>query len=154
MPFKVHLLIVAIIIAAVYIIWGIMHTAAPVVQAGDPKTMSRMIAVTHASWGLNCRNVMISNDDNAQDAFGTGKQPNPKLSEDNVFSAVSLMCNGKSQCEVPASDPQLGEDPAPDCAIKNLEIEYRCFSYDRPWKVKLSSGVAKLQCASNKSGGK
>ncbi len=151
MSFKVHLIIVACIIAAVYVIWELMHAGSTAVTAqGDPRGIPRMIAVTHASYGLNCRNVAVNNDAVPQDAFNTGKTPNPKLAEDNVFSSISLKCNGATECDIPLDDPALGEDPAPGCTPKMLEVEYRCFSYDRPWRVRTSSGVIKLICATEK----
>lgn len=148
MPLKIHLLIVSCIIAAVYIIWELMHvTGAPSPANNDPKAIPRLIAVTHASLGLNCRNIAITNEATPHDAFSSSKPQNPKLSEDNVFSAVSLKCNGSTECTIAVDDPELGEDPAPDCTPKTLEIEYRCFSYDRPWRVKASTGTVKLLCA-------
>ncbi len=151
MSFKVHLLIITCIIAAVYVIWELMHSAVlPANQVTDPKGIPRMIAVTHASLGLNCRGVSINNDANIHDAFSSKKLPNPKLSDDNVFGPVSLKCNGSTDCEVAVDDPELGEDPAPDCSPKMLEVEYRCFSYDRPWRVKATSGTVKLLCATEK----
>ena len=146
MPFRIHLVIVACIIASVYLIWEFMHRATTAPQSPSARNIARMIAVTHASLGLNCRGMAIQNEAVPQDAFN-GAGANPKLAEDNVFGAVSLRCNGRTECEIAVDDPGLGEDPAPECRPKVLEVEYRCFSYDRPWRVKASSGSVKLLCA-------
>jgi len=149
MSFKIHLLIVTCIIAAVFIIWQLMQTTTDTSKASDSKGITHVIAITHASLGLNCRELAINNDTTPRDAFGNMKV-NPKLMEDNVFGAVSLKCNGSTQCEVFVDSPELGVDPAPECNPKTLEVEYRCFSYDRPWRVKATSGSIKLLCGSEK----
>lgn len=146
MSFKIHLVVVACIITAVYMIWELMHLGGTPPQTVDQRGIPHMIAVTHASLGLNCRNMAISNDATPHDAFSNGKSANTKLVEDNVFPAISLKCNGLTECVFALDDPDLGEDLAPDCNPKTLEIEYRCFSYDRPWIVKASSGAVRLIC--------
>lgn len=144
MSFKVHLLIVSLIIVAVSLMWEVMGQSTP--QPQEIPVVPRVISITHASWGLNCKNIAIIQEGTPQDAFGNPQTVNTKLKEDNVFGPVSLECNGKTECEIQADGSTLGDDPAPECTPKMLEIEYRCFSYDRPWRVKASSGPLKLKC--------
>lgn len=147
MPFKIHLVIVSIIIVIVTLIWSLMQTAPSPSSTAEAKGIVRKIAVTHASYALNCRGVAVSNEAVPQTAANhrTGK-----LAEDNVLAAVGELCNGKTECEVSVNSAELGEDPAPDCTPKTLEVEYRCFSYDRPWQVKTSGGSVKLLCGKPK----
>jgi len=147
MPFKIHLIIVSIIILIVTLIWGLTQNATQPVVAAEPKGIIRKISVTHASYALNCRNVAINNAAVPQNAFSSASA---SIKEDNVLQAVSKLCNGKTECDVSADSAEFGEDPAPDCTPKALEIEYRCFSYDRPWIVKTSGGSVKLLCAKPK----
>lgn len=147
MPFKVHLLIVTCIIAAVYLVWEVMHSILPPPQAQSENLgIPHQISVIHASYGLNCRSISTNGDNTSQSPPNDTK----KLSEDNVLAAVSQKCNGARQCEIALNDPVLGEDPAPSCIPKTLDIEYRCFSYDRPWRVHGSSGSLKLLCPTDK----
>lgn len=137
MPFKIHLIIVSCIIAVVLLAWETLPKKSNQ-QPATAGAQSRRIIVTHASWGLNCRGVVVS-----------GKPQPDKIKEDNVFSSVSLACNGKTECELTSSDAQLGPDPMPECNNKTLEVEYRCFSYDRPWNVKTQGGSVKLMCSAS-----
>jgi len=141
MPFKVHLIIVSIIIIAVYFAWQVMNYAS-IPTAASSSSTQYSISITHASWGLNCRNLTAA----SHDAFTTAKPENSKLRPDNVFASISRLCNGQQQCDIPFDETTLGEDPAPDCNGKTLEIEYRCFSYDRPWNISVSSGPLTLKC--------
>jgi hypothetical protein len=144
MSFKVHLFIVSLIIIAVSLIWQLRGQGTPTPQ--EAAVIPHVISIIHASWGMNCKDIAIVQDGMPQDAFGNPQTVNPKIKLDNVFGPVSMECNGKTECEIQADDAKLGEDPAPECTPKTLEIEYRCFSYDRPWRVKASSGPLKLKC--------
>jgi hypothetical protein len=154
MPFKVHLAIISCIVIVVVLAWQYMQHQPQTVEAAPGKTYS--ITVTHASWGLNCQNLAISSNqaENTRDPFLNKGGANNKLREDNVMAAVALLCNGNIQCDILADEATLGPDPAPDCTNKTLEIEYRCFSYDRPWNVKTSSGAATLNCEQPNKDGK
>ena len=140
MSFKTHLIIVSCIILAVYLAWQWMEPAAemPVISVEPSSPYS--ITITHASWGLNCRLRTQTADSFAKNANHT------PLREDNALSKLSEQCNGKLQCSIPVSSSALGFDPAPECAEKELRVEYRCFSYDRPWNVKMSSGTLTINC--------
>lgn len=143
MSFKLHLIIISCIIIAVMLIWQVMNSGisiSPQVTATKPQYS---LLISHASWGLNCRNVTI-NSGLLPNAAGAGK--NNLLREDNVLGAVAPLCNGKVRCDIVANESTLGKDPSPACADKVLEVEYRCFSYDRPWTAKSSTGKLSLTC--------
>jgi len=138
--FKVHLIIISCIVIVVLLVWQFMpHSAAPVPDNAAMK-QTYSIAITHASWGLNCKNTAV-NSDNSREAFLNKSGANNKLHADNVLSQVSHLCNGATSCNVKGDETTFGSDPAPDCNDKMLEIEYRCFSYDRPWNVKSATTV-------------
>ena len=142
MSFKIHLIIVSVIIVIVYLTWQLMSVPpAPVVPAAKPKTSTYSISIAHATWGREC--AIESN--GASDAFRGAASTNP-LREDNVLVRVNELCSGRVICEIPLNSAALGEDPAPDCLSKTLEVEYRCFSYDRPWTVTASSGKLVINC--------
>ena len=157
MAFKLHLMIVSFIIVTVYLVWMVMTPAevpvpvAPVLGKMDTKIAPYTVAIIHASWGMNCPNVLINTDaQTTHDPYVNTRNKGPvnnKLRDDNVFAAVSLFCNSKEKCEIAVGDPVLGDDPAPDCTNKVLEIQYRCYSYDRPWTVRAATGSLTLDCA-------
>ncbi len=142
MPFKIHLLIVSFIIAVVFVSWKWMAEApqaAPQTASSSPYSIS----IVHASWGLNCKLKAIPN---SYDSYASSSEQTKPLRIDNVLVAVSELCNGKLQCSVPVNSGALGKDPAPECSEKVLDIEYRCFSYDRPWSTRSSSGSVDIDC--------
>jgi len=147
MSFKIHLIIIVFIIFAVLISWHWMSDTPVKIAVPQPETSRFSIIVVHASWGLNC---MYVNDgtNTPPDAFAPSAQnPNSgKPHEDNVLEKVSELCNGKSQCSLPVNSSALGLDPSSGCMDKALEIEYRCFSYDRPWTARSSSGTLHIDC--------
>jgi hypothetical protein len=143
MPFKIHLLIVSFIIGVVFLSWKWMSEIPQVSPQVASPSSAYSIIIAHASWGLNCR--IRPSAAAAGDAYAGGSSSNP-LRIDNVLVAVSEMCNGKVECSVPVSAQALGKDPAPECSEKMLDIEYRCFSYDRPWNAKGSSGNVAISC--------
>lgn len=137
MPFRTHLIIIACIIAAVYFAWHIIDAAPPppppaAVEVDSPYS----IAIAHASWGLNCRR------DENSDGFAADKTA---LREDNVLAALAERCNGKLRCDIPLTPETMGDTPTPGCT-KQLVVEYRCFSFDRPWTVRASSGKLSINC--------
>lgn len=144
MSFKLHLMIVSFIIVAVYVAWQLStseNTETQVLSAA-PQSNARTLSIAHASWGLNCRHIRASGGDTAF----AGEKPASKLVQDNVLSIVASLCNGKRSCKIPLEAATLGDDPAPECPNKELAVEYRCFSYDRPRIAKASSGSIILQC--------
>ena len=144
MSFKLHLMIVCFIIVIVYVAWQAMNNAPAPAPAVEAKSAQHVITVSHASWGLGCRDYSGMNGSTTRDAFVDSSDT--KVRQDNVLSAVALLCNGKQKCDVAVDATVLGEDPFPTCNPKMLEIEYRCFSYDRPWIAKAMSGSVSLHC--------
>jgi hypothetical protein len=143
MSFKLHLIIISFIITAVYLAWRLMDSSPASVPAVAPsKESPYSITISHASWGLNCRYKTRNNE---SDNFAGAKDSSP-LREDNVLAKISQECNGKLHCSIPVSTDMLGPDPAAQCYEKELSIEYRCFSYDRPWHAKASSGTLTIDC--------
>src|SRR5690606_23769554 len=90
-----------------------------VVQAAPQVESRYSIAITHASWGLNCRFRVSNRNSGASNPMGAfvsdGDAPRDKLREDNVLIAVSALCNGKLKCEFPLTPEALGGDPLPEC---------------------------------------
>lgn len=146
MSFKIHLLIVTFIILAVTIIWEFKPDAVQLTDQGDNGEISRRIIVNHASWGLNCLQYDIESSNRVKTPYRTKESKNKGIFKDNAYKAVALACNGELECEVRASDEIISPEPEPNCQPKSLDIEYRCFSYDRPWRVQTEGGTVKLEC--------
>ena len=145
MSFKLHLIIVSFIIISVYLAWQMMNAPAPAPQA-ETQGATYHISVIHASWGVNCRLLAnIENGKPAENPYAAATDEN-KLKVDNVLPVVSGLCNGKQSCDIPIDIQTLGDDPSPNCTIKMLEVEYRCFSYDRPRSEKIIGTMLSLHC--------
>ena len=49
------------------------------------------------------------------------------------------MCNLKKKCDVLNSPKTVGDASVPECHNKEMVIEYRCFSFDRPWSITIDN---------------
>ncbi len=150
MNFKIHLLIISILIIAsfgiIQLIMGHKEEQQQITAAAvaSPYTIN----IERASWGLNC--LAYTKNKNT-DNYMQPDPANTKLKENNVLSAVSRLCNVKSKCDIPIDPNVLGEDPAPSCGYKVLQVEYRCFNIDRLRSEKASEGVISIDCDKNLS---
>lgn len=138
MPLKTHLIIVSIIIASVLGVWQVARHMPKTVQLPKKQSDTRAIEVVRASWGLNCLDSFASAPQKG-DAFGRTFAHNNPLKENNILVKVSEACNLRAQCVIRNDVEQLGFDPAPECPGKEIIVEYRCFSYDRPWRITIPS---------------
>ena len=141
-------------VTALYYVMGPQESqkVAPGTVTGD-----RYIQIDSATWGEACNpyikdalaaraNAPIAKD--AKDAEGKPVKP-PELNmatHDNVLPAVSNRCNGKLTCDVNPTSDWLGVEPMASCA-KKLEVGYRCFAYDRLWKLTMEQRkTTKIDC--------
>jgi hypothetical protein len=148
MSFKVHLVIVSCIILAVYFAWQILNANTPAPAATENSNSTYSITIAHASWGLNCQyNGTSRTPATESDGFANSgtSQTNP-LREDNILAKIAELCNGKLKCTIPNTSEALGADPAPACLDKEINVEYRCFSYDRPWTIKSAAPAVDINC--------
>lgn len=150
MESKNHILLVVMVGLIIMLLWQFVpKQEAPVVD--DPVESidtGHYIRIHSASWGLNC---IAPSTSSADDALLAKDDKVLKLRRDNVLGLVSKKCNGKETCEVmnsPATfDASDEKNPNKNCE-KILEIEYRCFTFDRLWKK--TSGhreAVKIECA-------
>src|SRR5687768_9678856 len=112
MSFKVHLLIVSVMIVVVYLVWGAIKTLRELAAVQDSAKSAYSITITHASWGLNC--PLMGNDMNTLDKAYAKKHPAGKTAkpyEDNVLSIISELCNGKETCDIAVSADMFGDLP-------------------------------------------
>jgi len=148
MSFKTHLLIVSVIIMVIYLIWDWSRSGPEPAAAVDNGQPSYTITVNHASWGLNCPVIVGNVLDKAYEKKAASEEAqHPKM--DNALQIVSGICNGSPTCLITVSDETFPDMAPPDCTDKKLEIEYRCFSYDRPWHAEANSatGMLTLDCS-------
>ena len=147
MNFKIHLIIVSIIIIAVYFSWQIsmrMDSAQQTVVQQENDSPYK-ISIISASYGLNC-DSMYSSDPQPQDPYAFKKQSNAKSKKNNVLDMISKACNDKLQCTIIVKPELLGGDPDPNCGGEALEIEYRCFSFDRLWTARSTRENIVIDC--------
>lgn len=148
MSFKIHLLIVSVIILVVYLVWGISRSTPDTGSSIADTKPTYVISVTHASWGLNCPDI-AGNDDILDKAYVKKSDlANKRPYQDNALAIVSDYCNSKTDCDIPLSG-ELFKGMAPkQCSEKKLAVEYRCFTYDRPWRAEASNidGMLSITC--------
>lgn len=149
MSLKVHLFIVTLIILSVFMAWRWMQSH-DLTAAHDNAPM-HTVEIVRASWGLNCGEASAARPGDAVPAgpFSRENAP-PALRENNILQVISALCNGKPECAIRNSPDALGGDFAPECTDKEITVEYRCFSYDRPWLLRIvprATGVIHCQDA-------
>ncbi len=97
-----------------------------------------LIQVVRASYGMNCnpRSATARVPRNAPAGkFEFDSDSESKLYWDNARETVAPRCQGKPACQVTNTPAAVGFDPAPACFEKELVVEYRCYSFDRLWKL-------------------
>ena len=122
MNLKLHLAAISIIVLLLVAVYIFSNRG-----TGEGNTPIAL-EVVNASYGLNCL---------AQQP-AQGSEPNaiykdestPAVRKNNVLVAVSRLCNGQPTCQFEVNESNLGSNPNPTC-YKELEVDYRCFSYDR-----------------------
>ena len=147
MSFKFHIIVVSSLIFIMIVAWVVLSNKPAVVAASKTENSTYSVTITHASWGLNCLQA-------EEGGYGVqqatplylNEKNSQTLKPDNVLVKVSALCNGKLTCTIPIKPEILGTDPAPDCFSKLLEVEYRCFSFDRPWTVHSGKEDIKIDC--------
>lgn len=158
MFFKFHLLVVSIIIVVMYAVWQTMVNISnfEVKQEITPLVESPFeITISKATWGLNClkepKQSSHSQSNNApsgraDDPFWKTSQNKPIIiNENNVLSRVKALCDKRLICRIQPNSKALGPDPAPNCS-KTLDVEYRCFNYDRPWYAQATKEPLVINC--------
>lgn len=145
MQFRTHLIIILCITAAIYGIWYLLSQNQPVavIQRG---ASPYSIHISRATWGLNCRQ-RYQVPSTSSDGFSADAAGGFSLTANNVLKQVGELCDGKPDCEIPTDALLIGKDPAPHCIDKELEVEYRCFSFDRPWRIRSISATTKIDCS-------
>ena len=102
----------------------------------------RYITIWEASWGLNCNK---SGRDSGPSTGFAGS--NNGVKRNNVMGKVKELCNGKLNCEFKADYKTLGRPTQDRRCRPQLEMMYRCFSFDRPWTVSSRSGdMVRIDC--------
>lgn len=147
---KFHLIAMSIIIGVISLVFFMIQRFQtpdlPVEEQPDIVASDRVIFVSKASFGLNCNEVY----ERFKEREHTMGVPIPngmvESKPNNALLAITELCNGKKYCSFTATDSKFGLEPMSNC-IRELEVEYRCFSYDRVWKerVRLNERM-KLQC--------
>lgn len=148
MPFKTHLAIVTAILLVVYFVWQTLGSRVPQekplirTEAVSPYSIS----IANANWSRNCLQNLpsysLKSDGFAKLSEGTLEREKTN----DLVSKLSELCNGKNRCELLTESLSSPNDPTANCAKSELEVEYRCFSYDRPWRVSSESGKLAINC--------
>ena len=158
--FKFHAIALASICAIVVLVSSLMKQDEPVIDPNGPSN-GRAIEVFSATWGKNC-DATIDTILAARAATPPEKDangvlvPQPKVEKakkDNVLSTVSAVCNGHVTCELAPNSTNMGIEPAESC-YKQLEIGYRCFSFDRMNSISIGQGKSTTIDCNEKSDSK
>jgi hypothetical protein len=148
MHFKAHLIVVALIMVIMVFAWQWWLRPAPpqVITQQQVEDSEHYIRIIHASYGLNCR-ILQNTQTDPNYSIDSGLAS--RYREDNVLSIISAMCNGKKQCSVQLDNDGFGRfDPLPECKAKIMEVEYRCFTLDRPWRRQAAqNGTLNIDCS-------
>lgn len=141
MPLKFHSIVACAIILALFLGWqGIRYFAPRAAAVADAAAPGNAIHIIRASWGLNCGHDAAG----AMRTFADDRESN-KIIENNILQTIQRFCDGKAACTLHNTVEFMGTDPAPACPNKEMAIEYRCYSFDRPWHLTLpfqASGTA------------
>lgn len=148
MAFKIHLIIISVVIVIIYLGWRVHVNSVVAPEAQTITKTSYNISVIHASWGLNCPVYAGEASNTLDQAYVQGKSNANanKPSADNVLKQVSELCNGKEKCDITASADVFGDILPKDCTERQLDVEYRCHAFDRPWRDQSSSGNLEIDC--------
>lgn len=115
------------------------------------------IEVYSATWGENCNGELkklveaesrkpLKTDDKGMIIEGERTQ---LVKRDNVLAKVAELCNGKSQCDLSPTSELLGLEPFAPC-LKNLDVRYRCFDFDRLRNKTITQGHNEtIDCSSD-----
>lgn len=151
---KFHAIAISIICVAIatYYQLSLTNSSSTAVSLGS----MRSIRIDSATWGLNC-NPYIQSAKQAQASAPLKKNangqviPSEKLQPvvlNNALKSVRKLCEGKSACELYATNDTLGLDPIEGC-FKKLDVHFRCFTSDRLSIIQANQGeLLKLNCVS------
>ena len=125
---KIHFVGLAVIILLVIAI------AYKTTQPGPQMANPYVIEIVNATFGQNC-NAQILKDAPSPYADMSAKA----VQKNNVLGKISQLCNGKNTCQFSVDRSMLDPVASQSCNQK-LSIDYRCFSYDRPWHADAAEG--------------
>jgi hypothetical protein len=141
MNLKLHLAVIGVMTVALVGGYSLLQKS-PETASSKTVVGDRYIRIIHAHWGLNCNRqiqetaaITASQAESANPLLKT----KPKLVEPN--NALTLMreqCERHMDCSVPLRSVTLG-NPMKNC-VKELDIGWRCFSYDKLQTQRLSEG--------------
>lgn len=144
--FRVHAFFLTLLAILILIAYQMYRQRASIL----PDSGDVFVRISSASFGLNCRPEDLRPSADAAPIKALGKFADPQQDEkdklvvqDNALSAISERCNGKTSCALTATPEALGLLVSGSCR-RQLNVEYRCFSYDRPWLATIRPGETLL----------
>ncbi len=133
---KAHFAIIIALVIGMLAAWQIMLNRANVPTPAASDTIAeRYISIVRANYGLNC----LTDNNDAQPYPATPSETRV-FRENNILIPASNACNGRIKCSIDGKTLLSGADSASKCKAKAIEIEYRCFSYDRLWTARNPGG--------------
>lgn len=157
MPLKTHIIIISIIIALIFAGWQTMRhyrlkELAELEALRRNQLQQSVIQVVRANWGLNCNKAKIPQKSGRPSAAGRFEfeygNEEPRIYENNVLDAIQRKCGHKPRCTIANNADSIGFDVAPLCADKQLVIEYRCYAFDRLWRITIPHrGSGSIDCS-------
>lgn len=126
---KQHIVVIFVMVIVISLLWRlVVEVTKEETPMVEQRTTPYNIEIVNASYGLNCQYRM------SREQSGGFVDPNQnRVRKNNALRAVSDACNGKEKCSVMVTDDLVGGQISQTCSYARLEVEYRCFSFDRPW---------------------
>lgn len=149
---KFHAMAMLIISGVILLLYAYMQSSKPAAVAASNQN-TRSIEIVSATWGMNCNDLIKKENEKRlryklrpqdleqlhPDDRPVSLEPMPIVVTNNVLKQVGELCNGKEHCAFSASDMALKSEPVSSC-FKHLVVSFRCFSFDRLWKLGVGQG--------------
>lgn len=145
MRWKIHLIGIALITLLIFGVYTLFQSSTEATPQTMQPTSNVRMHIEKASWGLNCNQLYDAYKRRTDDMVrqNPNYKPNPealpvKVENDNVIKIVRTLCQDKPSCIIPARAETMGNFFS-DCS-KDLDVSWRCFSYDKLRSAKASNG--------------
>lgn len=135
---KVHAIAIGVIVSVITVVFLAFapppkkETAVTEEAKGSVPANQLHIEIVRATWGLNCNQIIDYAIDRIRKNPELRKKGNipERVQPNNVRRIISDACAGKPACQFEATSEALKINPYHTC-MKQLLIDYRCFSYDQ-----------------------
>lgn len=153
MRWKIHAAVILVITVLILGVFALFDTPESQKLTLDGSNPNIRMQIQKANWGNNCNSLYEIYKRRAEQAEKNGdkRPPSPGqtppviIPENNAIGIVKGLCEGRSKCRIDANSGVLG-NVFSDCS-KDLEISWRCFSYDKlRYEKAPNGGTIRIDC--------